>query len=116
MPMNLIRPMPAGTYLVRVSCDGIFVPMYQYTNPANAQIIVSHAATPKLFEVIPDTALPESLVTINGNFKVNFFLYIKFFGYFIKENFTKKYFRQHVVQRIIQLILTILAVFLKQHQ
>ena len=64
--------MPAGTYLVRIMSNGMFVPMYQYTNPTKAQIFVSDSRTPKFFEVIPDTALPGSFVTINGKFMVIF--------------------------------------------
>ena len=65
--------MPAGTYFVRVvsivsSTESYFVPLYQYQG--GAYIYINQWYTPTITNISPDTNLPNSFVTIAGDFMV----------------------------------------------
>ncbi len=64
--------MPIGSYLVRVVANGDYVPLYQYNWIHNSYIYVSDSNTPKITQITPSTNIPNSFVTITGDFKVNF--------------------------------------------
>ena len=62
--------MPAGSYLVRVIADGYYVPLYQYVWEPGAYVYINDGYTPKITQITPDTNIPNSIVTITGDFKV----------------------------------------------
>ena len=64
------RALDAGSYLVRVKVNGNLIPTYQYVAIANTYIQVSDSYTPKITSIYPTSGLPDSFVTIKGDFKV----------------------------------------------
>lgn len=67
--------MPAGKYLIRVYVNDLIIPLYQYYNVESAYVYINEEYTPKIAKLEPDNSLPESIVKITGDFKVNFILY-----------------------------------------
>ena len=58
-----------SVYQIRVSVNGVLIPLYQYYDPNRALFIPTSSQTPTITGIAPQTGTPQSLITLTGQFQ-----------------------------------------------